>query len=83
MFRVAKITTQETTFGIAIEQLCQGSSLVFYASISLEINRPPIFAPCPVNSCKRSHGEVYHLRHMVETQKEEQCNGKKSGTIQS
>ena len=76
MFRVAKVTTQETTFGIAIEQLCQGSSLVSYSSVRLELNGPSIFAPRPVNSCKRSHREVYHLRDVVEMQKEEH-----SGTI--
>lgn len=66
MFRVAKVTTQEMAFGIAIEQLCQGSSLVPYSSTRLELNWPPIFAPCPVNSCKHSHGEVYCLRDVVE-----------------
>lgn len=78
MFRVAKLTTQKMVFGIAIEQLCQGNSLVSSSSPSLGLNWAPIFAPCPVNSCKHSHGEVYCLRDVVETQKEE-----RSGTIQS
>lgn len=76
MFGVAKVTTQETASGISIEQLCQGSSLVSYSSVRLELNYVPIFAQCPVNSYKHSHGEVYRLRDVVEMHKEEP-----SGTI--
>lgn len=71
MFRVAKVATQEMAFGTAIEQLYRGSSSVSCSSIRLELNWPPNFALCPVNSYKHSHGEVYCLRDVVETQKEE------------
>lgn len=57
MFRVAKVTVWETTFEIAIEQICLGSSLV-----SSKAGAQWVFGPCSVHSCKHSHGKVCPLR---------------------
>lgn len=66
MLRVAEVTTWKTTIGMAIEELFQGSSLVF-SSKRLELVTP-VFAPCPMNSCKDCHREVNYLKDVVEMQ---------------